>query len=50
MNDENINNSERPTNIPVIRNIGPSELGLFGRKVIYDDYNEDNMNVVQLQK
>lgn len=50
MNDENINNAERPTNIPVIRNIGPSELRLFGRKIIYADYNEDDMNVDTITK
>lgn len=50
MNDENINNAERPTDIPVIRNIGPSELRLFGRKVIYVDYNEDDMNVDTITK
>lgn len=50
MNDENINNAERPTDTPIIRNIGPSELRLFGRKIIYADYNEDDMNVDTITK
>lgn len=47
---ENINNLERPTDTPIIRNIGPSELRLFGRKIIYADYNENDMNVDTITK
>lgn len=46
----NIDNLERPTDTPIIRNIGPSELRLFGRKIIYADYNEDDMNVDTITK
>ena len=38
------NTAQRPTSTPIPARIGPQEVRMFGRKVIYADYTEDEMN------
>ena len=44
------NTAQRPTDTPVPAIIGPKEVRLFGRKVIYADYTEDEMNADTIAK
>lgn len=54
MNEENndilVENIQRPATQPFIGQIAPKEIRLFGRKIIYADYNEDDMNVDTITK
>ena len=43
-------NITRPTDTPVQKNIGPQEWRLFGRKIIYADYEENEMNEQTISK
>ena len=38
-------NAQRPTDKPVKAIIGPQEYRLFGRKIIYADYTEEEMKL-----
>jgi SPP1 family phage portal protein len=49
-NQEEITNAEIPTSQPTIYVIGPKERRLFGRKVIYADYEEKDMNEETITK
>lgn len=47
---ENSENIQRPTSQPYIWQIAPKEIRLFGRKIIYADYNEEDMNTDTITK
>lgn len=42
--------TNRPTDKPVTQPIGPQEIRLFGRKIIYADYKEEDMNTDTITK
>ena len=47
---ENNTNVERPSSVPISTVIGPQEWYMFGRKTIYADYTEDQMNAQTIAK
>ena len=47
---ENNTNVERPSSTPISTVIGPQEWYMFGRKTIYADYTEEQMNAQTIAK
>lgn len=47
---EEVTKAQRPTERPIPARIGPAEMRLFGRKVIYADYEEEDMNAETITK